>query len=399
MQIIQGTNTIVKSWIPLNEIEDTAYEQLLNMTELPQGIVFRHIAVMPDAHWGRGATVGTVLASKDYVLPNVVGMDIGCGMIASRFDDLTALKLEGKLDELQLRRLFDEICRLIPHGLGESHKEAQVEPWKDLIGVAGEPEHQDKSYLAAPKQLGTLGAGNHFIELQEDESGWLWFMIHSGSRNVGADIAKTYDKRAKKLHERWHTVTPPDLEYLPLEDDAGAEYMHDMLWAAQYAKMNRIHMMDFVQMAIQNVFGIEGELGDEVHVPHNVALRELHFNHYVIVHRKGATPAKAGKQGIIPGSRGHHSYIVKGLGERESFESCSHGAGRAMSRKNAKKSISEEEMRKAIEDFGALPFGVNSRQIDEAPQAYKDIEYVVGIQVGELIDIEHTLKPIFTIKG
>lgn len=415
MYVTEGKNAVIKSWIPFEEIEDVAREQLLLITELP--ILFRHVAVMPDAHYGKGTTVGTVFASRDAFVPTAVGVDIGCGMLAAKYNDLRDALLEMSEDEKKdaLRRLHKEILRLVPVGVGQDHKEPQREAMSKFFNDVDDriggiwpvtklaltylsPDDRQKLEVKAHTQIGTLGSGNHFIELQHDEEGNVWVMIHSGSRWAGATIGSTYMRKAKELNELWHTGAPRDLDFLPIGSGVGDDYFNDMLWATTYAEHNRIHMLRLIETAIQNTFSIEAAQADFVHIPHNYADIETHFGENVWVHRKGATPAREGSLGIVPGSMGTSSYIVRGKGERESFMSCSHGAGRRMSRGAARRELSPESMREQVRGVGSYAFGLSDRMLEEAPDAYKDIDHVMESQ-RDLVEVVHTMRPIFTVKG
>ena len=404
MQVVQGKNTIIKTWTPFEEIEEVAQDQLLRMSELP--IIYKHIAVMPDCHYGKGATVGTVFASQEVVIPSAVGVDIGCGMLAAQYPTFTEKHKEGLPKEIY-RALYKAITKMVPLGVGKQHKEQQTIPFHKFWDVVDrwpsyahglDPIKRAQFEGKTAVQLGSLGAGNHFIELQVDQDDNIWIMVHSGSRNPGNGLGVWYMKKAKELNKKWHTSVPTDLDFLPLEDEWGQNYVQDMDWSVEYAMHNRQYILQLVEIAIQNVLEIDMEHGDLVQVAHNYATMENHFGKNVLVHRKGATPAREGMRGAIPGSMGANSYITIGKGNPDSFMSCSHGAGRTMSRTKAKKTFTREDMTQALQDIGSYGFGATESLLDETPQAYKDIDVVMERQQ-DLVEITHRLRPLFTVKG
>lgn len=391
----QTNNRIAKIWTDdLSNIESQSLDQIRLMLEFPY--LFKHIAVMPDTHLGKGAVVGGVVATEKTVVPNIVGVDIGCGM--SAFD--TGIKLNDDMKKTfweEWRRIVRET---IPVGFKWFNSPQDVPSHLSLDRVKGDIRgNLDK----VPKQLGTLGGGNHFLEAQFDaDTGHIWFMVHSGSRNIGLQISNYYNKKAKEFNERYKSRTPDDLWFLHIEDELFHDYMNDMKWATDYALESRWRMLE----QLTNAFLEAGDRHDMplqvknvrkngINIHHNFATMENHFGENVVVHRKGATQAKEGQIGIIPGSMGSNSYIVKGKGVDDSYKSCSHGAGRTMSRTAAKKSISIEQFEESLESTFNTP---DHRNIDEAPGAYKDIDSVMGNQT-DLVDITNTLKPIITVKG
>lgn len=377
----------IKCWA--TNLEDVALEQAENLARLP--FVYRHVALMPDAHMGYGMPIGGVIGTKNVIIPNAVGVDIGCGMCACKID--TAYYPKDKLKEA-----MGLIRKAVPVGFNH-HKEDQY--WG---GFEKAPELYTeivrRHLTAARKQIGTLGGGNHFIELQRDERDQLWIMIHSGSRNVGLKIAKHYHDEAKKLCEKWHSNIPcQDLAFLPIDSPEGRGYKLSMDFALNFAKANRRHMMNQCLSIIDEVFDpphVNEEKILDVH--HNYAAVENHFGENLWVHRKGATSAREGQLGIIPGSQGTKSYIVEGLGNPESFMSCSHGAGRTMGRKAAQKELDLEEQKKILDDQGIVHGIRHQKDLDEAPGAYKDIDEVMNNQT-DLVKIVHTLTPLGVIKG
>jgi tRNA-splicing ligase RtcB len=379
------------------EIEASARQQLVNLSRLP--IVFHHVAAMPDVHAGIGATVGSVIATERAIIPAAVGVDIGCGMIASRIS-LTA----EDLDEKALKRVFDQISRDVPVGRGQ-HPEgralkAAARPFEPALKtILGKHPALEKRFPRTQNwlfQLGTLGSGNHFIEVCLDEAGYVWVMLHSGSRGIGNAIGTYFIELARRDMERQQSQLPDrDLAYFK----EGAEYFDDYVeavgWAQSYAARNRQAMMDLVLAALERHLPSFEVTSAAVNCHHNYVERERHFGRRVWVTRKGAIRAREGDLGIIPGSMGARSYIVRGKGAEESFQSCAHGAGRRMSRSAATKTFTQQ-------DVAAQTVGVLCRKdkgvIDEIPAAYKDIDEVMANQ-SDLVEVLHTLKQVICVKG
>ena len=395
----------VKMWTRGVPVDDKARQQLANAARLP--IVFRHIAAMPDVHVGIGATVGSVIPTLKAIIPAAVGVDIGCGMMACK----TTLHANDLPDNLGPLR--SAIERAVPHGGGpRSYKRGGRDPgaWENppetvdqvWAGLADEFEqlcalHPRLKNTNNRKHLGTLGTGNHFIEVCLDQDGFVWFMLHSGSRGVGNAIGTHFIELAKKDAEANQRNLPDkDLAYF----EEGAQYFGDYVrgvgWAQRFAAKNREVMMTrliaTVRLCLPKPFETHVEA---VNCHHNYVQQERHFGEDVFVTRKGAVSAKRGELGIIPGSMGARSYIVRGLGNAESFDSCSHGAGRVFSRTQAKKRFTVEDQIKATE-------GVECRKdadvIDEIPMAYKDIDAVMAAQQ-DLVEVVHTLKQVVCVKG
>ena len=391
MKTISTENLPIKLW--LEDIEEGAMEQVKNLANLP--FAFKHIAIMPDSHQGYGMPIGGVLATKGVVIPNAVGVDIGCGMCA----------VKTKLSEIEtdkLKAILGVIRKEIPVGFGH-HKEAQNEelmPQKEKE-VFANPDFPivQREYKKALKQIGTLGGGNHFIEIQKGSDGYIWIMIHSGSRNFGLQIANYYNDIAKKLNAKWHSVVDlkQDLAFLPLDSEEGKAYMREMQYAVDFALANRKLMMDNI---LKIFAGFYGTILHEpmINVAHNYARMENHFGENVVIHRKGATLADDNTIGIIPGSQGTKSYIVRGKGNKESFNSCSHGAGRKMGRKEAERSLVLEDEIKKLDDQGILHGIRGKHDLDEASGAYKDIKTVMENQ-SDLVDVLVELQPLAVIKG
>jgi tRNA-splicing ligase RtcB (3'-phosphate/5'-hydroxy nucleic acid ligase) len=377
----------IKTWLPPGEIEQGALEQLKNAASHPD--VGPQISVMPDCHVGHGVTIGCVLPSPNALLPTAVGVDIGCGMCAVP----TGVKFHSKkMDARFWQKWGTSVQRSVPTGFS-THNHPQK--WDGLeVRLRATPLQQLVRGKGAV-QLGTLGGGNHFLEAQVDEEGEIWFMVHSGSRHTGLRIAGHYTDLAKDITAARGIQTPPALWSLPLDDQIAQDYAYDMEWATDFALESRYRMLEAMLEAFH--LGIEDVGGREaiINIHHNFARIEEHNGERLVVHRKGATSAQPGEMGIIPGSMGAPSYIVRGLGNEESFASCSHGAGRKMSRTVAKNSIDEEDLKTALKGtFTVASKGV----LDEAPQAYKDVTKVIARQA-DLIEVVHTLRPIMTIKG
>ena len=390
----------VKMWTRGVPVEEQARQQLHNAARLP--IVFKHIAAMPDVHYGIGATVGSVIPTLRAIIPAAVGVDIGCGMIACK-TTLGAGDLPDNLGPLR-----SAIERAVPHGRAPGSRDpgswqktpgavdtawAQLEPEFDEICRA----HPKLAKTNSHKHLGTLGGGNHFVEVCLDEQGCVWFMLHSGSRGVGNAIGTLFIELAKQDAMRNDVHLPDrDLAYFEEGSKHFGEYVRAVGWAQKFARLNREVMMRRVIEAAKNVIAKSFQAHIEaVNCHHNYVQQERHFGEDVFVTRKGAVSAQLGELGIIPGSMGARSYIVRGKGNPESFHSCSHGAGRTMSRGDAKRRFTLEDHRRATS-------GVECRKdqavIDETPAAYKDIAAVMAAQQ-DLVDVVHTLKQVVCVKG
>lgn len=383
MNVITTENKPIKLW--LDDIEDGALEQAKNLANLP--FTFRHVAIMPDSHQGYGMPIGGVLATKGVVIPNAVGVDIGCGMCA--------VKLHiNDISKDRLIEIIKQIRKVIPVGFNR-HKEQQDEDLMPSIFSRKTSINIIKNeYDNALHQLGTLGSGNHFIEIQKGDDSHIWVMIHSGSRNFGLKIAEYYNKKAIELNDLYYSVVDKkqELAFFPLDSELGKQYMAEMNYAVEFALVNRKLMMD-------RILNIIGEDHDEmINIAHNYARIENHFGENVVVHRKGATLATTSTIGIIPGSQGTSSYIVKGLGNKESFMSCSHGAGRKMGRKQAQRELDLASEIKLLDSKGVIHAIRNEGDLDEAPSAYKDIDTVMENQK-DLIEILVKLTPLAVIKG
>ncbi|WDF74396.1 RtcB family protein [Novosphingobium sp. KACC 22771] len=400
-QTVEG-GVPIKMWTRGVPVDDKAREQLTRAAKMP--FIFKHVAAMPDVHVGIGATVGSVIPTKGAVIPAAVGVDIGCGMMAAR----TSLMAHDLPDNLEGIR--SAIEQTVPHGrsVGRGKRDngswgsppaAIVEAWANLA-VRFEricDKHPRLKNTNNLTHLGTLGTGNHFIELCLDTEARVWVMLHSGSRGVGNAIGTFFIELAKKDMRKWHINLPDeDLAYFPEGTDHFDDYVEAVGWAQDFAALNRRMMMANVITALRGKIAkpFEAEL-EAVNCHHNYVTRENHFGENVLITRKGAVRAAKGVLGIIPGSMGANSFIVRGLGNAESFHSCSHGAGRVMSRNEAKRQVS-------LADHIADTEGVACRKdvgvIDETPRAYKPIEAVMAAQA-DLVEIVHTLKQVVCVKG
>lgn len=382
--IISTEKRPIKMW--LTNIEDGALQQAKNLANLP--FTFKHIAIMPDSHQGYGMPIGGVLAAKGVIIPNAVGVDIGCGMCAVK----TSLV---DISQKQIKKIFGEIRKVIPLGMNK-HKEFQFGAPEE-VGVLKIVEH---NWGNAKQSIGTLGGGNHFIEIQKGDDGHVWIMVHSGSRNLGLQVATYYNKLAIELNKKWYSSVDPkwELAFLPLDSEEGKSYIAEMNYCVEYALANRKIMMDRILEIFAKEFGAEDLSEPMINIAHNYARMENHFGENVMIHRKGATLATKDTIGIIPGSQGTKSYIVRGKGNPESFNSCSHGAGRKMSRTKAIADLDLDNEVKKLDDQGIVHGIRNKKDLDEAPGSYKDIENVMENQ-SDLVEILVKLTPLGVIKA
>jgi len=384
MQRIRGDKVDVLAWADPGQIESVALDQLRNIARLPW--VFHHVAAMPDVHYGKGATVGSVIAMKDALSPAAVGVDIGCGVAAVR-TSLTAGDLPDSLAGLR-----SEIERVIPVGFEQHRRAVQSEPelWRDFQELT--PAVRDLE-TKARHQLGTLGGGNHFLELCLDTEDRVWLMLHSGSRNIGKTLAEIHIGRARKLAHN-QRLPDRDLAVFLAGTPEMRDYRRDLFWAQRYARKNREAMLQLYQDVLRR-FRPDVGFADAVQCHHNYVAEEVHFGQEVLVTRKGAIRAGKGELGIIPGSMGTRSYVVRGLGNPDSFESASHGAGRRMSRSEAKRRYSVKDLREQTQ-------GVECRKdggvLDEIPAAYKDIGQVME-QQRDLVEVVAELRQVLCVKG
>ena len=379
------------SWTPLSELDSPTIEQIKNLQNHPRG--FHHVAIMPDAHAGIGMPIGGVVALDGAISPNMVGSDIGCGMGAVQ----TSLPVKG-LTRSQIVEIFERVAELVPAGVGRYHEKphqwGEFSRYEQMVKHTEPGWMTDKNWARATASLGTLGSGNHFMELQHDGES-VFLMIHTGSRGLGAVIHQHYAKLAADGNAG---LAPKGLEFFDVDSHYGHCYLRDMNFALAYAEENRRIIMELFEWAFFASLPLRVSKGvrvlSRVNIHHNYAALEHHHGKQVWVHRKGATSAKPHELGIIPGSMGTPSYIVRGRGSVLSFGSCSHGAGRLLSRSKAKEQLTEEQVKRVMRDVyvhGSIP-------IDEAPQAYKDIEDVINKQQ-DLVEVVAKLYPLGVYKG
>ncbi len=394
-QVITEGEKPVKVWT--DELDPRSREQLVNLSRLP--FIHHHVAAMPDVHAGIGATIGSVIATHQAIIPAAVGVDIGCGMAAAR----TSLTAE-QIDERTLKKIFDQISRDVPVGRDQHRDERALSeaaaPFAAPLAAMTDKHPQLLKAFGRfsnwVNQMGTLGGGNHFIEVCLDEAGQVWVMLHSGSRGIGNAIGNYFIELARRDMERWFIQVPDrDLAYFPEGSEHFDDYVTAVSWAQSYARENRDQMMKLVLGALARHLPPFTVTGEVVNCHHNYVEREHHFRADVWVTRKGAIRAREGDLGIIPGSMGARSYIVRGRGNPESFCSCAHGAGRRMSRTAAEKQFTPA-------DLAAQTEGVICRKdkgvLDEIPGAYKDIDQVMANQ-SDLVEVVHTLKQVVCVKG
>lgn len=384
-------NVTVKSWV--TELDEHGRQEVYNLCQLP--FVFHHIALMPDAHGGKGMPIGGVLATKNAVIPNAVGVDIGCGMCAVK----TSVRVDELTPEILRKGILRGIRKQIPLGR-DRHKTPQPEEYMPQgFDIDATTTVVARQINAARKQIGTLGGGNHFIELQRDDEGYLWIMIHSGSRNLGKQVGEFYNQKAEMLNRRWYSSVVSDLSlpFLPVKSDEFSQYWAEMEYCVEFALCNRRLIMHRIQEVIGDTIP-DTRFEPMINIAHNYAAWENHFGENCIVHRKGATLATAGTVGIIPGSQGTCSYITEGLGNPESFMSCSHGAGRRLSRTEARNTLSLQDEIARLDSLGIVHAVRSKADLDESTGAYKDIDEVMAAQ-SDLVRIRTRLTPIAVIKG
>lgn len=394
-QVLTDSRVPVKIWT--DDVDDNSKKQLSNIASLP--FIHHHVAAMPDVHLGLGATIGSVIATDKAIIPAAVGVDIGCGMVACRLS-LTA----NELDEKSLKAVFTQISRDVPVGRGMHNNrrslEEQALPFAPRLQQIIEKHPLLEKTICGTtkwvKQLGTLGGGNHFIEVCLDESNQVWVMLHSGSRGVGNALAEYFIQLAREDMERWMIQLPDrDLAYFPEGAEHFDDYIAAVSWAQEYALQNRQSMADLVLAALKRHLPAFDVTGEVVNCHHNYVAKENHFGENVWVTRKGAIRARAGDLGIIPGSMGAKSYIVRGLGNADSFTSSAHGAGRRMSRTAAEKQFTVNDL---TQQTNGVICRKDSGVIDEIPGAYKDIDRVMENQK-DLTETLHTLKQVVCVKG
>jgi tRNA-splicing ligase RtcB len=381
------------TWVPEEQIEEAALQQVRNLSTMP--FIFKHVAVMPDCHFGLGATVGSCIPTMGAVIPAAVGVDIGCGMIAAR-TPFSRPDLPEDLSEV--RRAIEEQIPLSAGRYNTSVKKTartRVEKLEAKAAETGRLEFYDQRDRNWRKQLGSLGSGNHFIELVLDEQDRVWTFLHSGSRGIGNKVADFHIKIARKLMGRWFISLPdPDLAYLVQDSPEFKDYLTDLAWCQEFALQNRAEMTERVLRLLAHRLG-EFEEEERIECHHNFTQWEHHFGKNVLVSRKGAIQAREGQMGLIPGSMGTRSYVVRGKGCQPAFDTAPHGAGRRMSRNQARKTFS-------MEDFDRDMQGIEVRRseafIDELPGAYKDVDLVME-QSQDLVEVVHTFRQIVNVKG
>lgn len=385
------------------DIERSAMSQMEDMARLP--FAFHHVSLMPDAHTGYAMPIGGVFAADGYVVPYAIGVDIGCSVTLLRID-----LLASGLEEGDVKRLMDQVRRDVPVGNGPQAEHQDLSVWErfpiepNRTQMLDGPMSDIATSDRVKRQLGSLGGGNHFLELQEavgtgPEEGFLFFMIHSGSRSLGKRICDFHVERAQKLNALWKSQTvSKETAYLPLDSDEGRRYIHDMGYAMYFAQRSHGAMSWLVKQAIEKVWGHDADVVTEVaHCHHNFAAMENHFGRNVLVHRKGAVRARAGETVLIPGSMSTGSFIGRGLGNRDSFETCQHGAGRLRGRNATKKIVTTEDLARIMDEAGVYlttPGDVR----DESAPAYKDI-FAVMEASRDLVEPVQQLKPLGVVKG
>jgi tRNA-splicing ligase RtcB (3'-phosphate/5'-hydroxy nucleic acid ligase) len=374
-------------------LEEDTREQAMTTATMP--FIYPHLALMPDAHLGMGATVGSVIPTLGAIMPAAVGVDIGCGMFAVRTQFMG-----GDLPR-ERRPLREAIERDVPLSAGAANRDVPREHTRERLDLltrkAADAGFHPASYADRWElQLGTLGSGNHFIEVTLDEEDRVWLFLHSGSRGVGNKIAQHHIAVARRLCEQWWVTLPhKDLAYLAQGTDEFWAYIRQMRWAQEYALLNREEMMDRVVACVATWVGADVERQEEINCHHNYTEQERHFGREVWLSRKGAIEASAGRPGLIPGSMGTASYVVSGLGNALALNSAPHGAGRAYSRRKARRTFSHDELRAAMV---GIEYRDTDAFIDEIPQAYKDIDQVMA-DAAELVEVRHTLHQIVNVKG
>lgn len=392
-KVIRGDKAVVKIWT--EDVDSASLDQLLAIASLP--FIHKHVAAMPDVHLGKGATVGSVIPQVGAIIPAAVGVDIGCGMTAARL----SMRAEDLPDSLLRVREFIEAK--VPLGTGAGNTKAMISESDPLIVEYRKIVARNKDFGAPPvgrvaAQLGSLGSGNHFIEVCLDEDDRVWVMLHSGSRGVGNKIGSYFISEAKREMDRYFIRLPDrDLAYFPERTDGFDRYVEAVDWAQRYAKRNRDLLLSLTLAAMHNSgvlpqFNVTDEI---ISAHHNYVALENHYGHNVWITRKGAIRARERDLGIIPGSMGDRSYIVRGLGNPDSFCSCSHGAGRRFSRSEAKRRFDVEDL---VESTRGIECRKDTHVLDEIPRAYKPINEVMENQ-SDLVEVVHTLKQVLNVKG
>ena len=389
---IEAGGLEIKLWA--DDIEAGAYRQIMNLSNHP--FARKHIAIMPDCHEGFGMPIGGVLATADVIIPNAVGVDIGCGMSAVK-TSLSGLKTKDT------RTLMSRIREKIPLGFRHHRRSQGDQRMPDPVRLGFDPMELpvvSREYESALQQVGTLGGGNHFIEIQKAEDNSIWIMIHSGSRNIGKQVADYYNRKAVNMNRQAGEDYGPrtELAWLRLDSEAGDDYLKEMQYCMAFGMCNRYLLMERIVEIFEDFFGTGFACEEPINIAHNYAAVESHFGLDLVVHRKGATKASKGLKGIIPGSQGTTSFIVEGKGNKDSFESCSHGAGRVMGRNQAIRTLDLEEEIRRLNKKGIIHSIRTKGDLDEAPSAYKNIHQVMSLQ-SDLVNVLETLSPLAVIKG
>jgi len=392
MRVITSEKLPVKMWT--RDVEQGAMDQIINLANFP--FAFGHIVILPDCHQGFGMPIGGVLPTEKVIVPNAVGVDIGCGMTAVR-TSLTNVKQDV------LKMIMAEIRRQVPLGFKHHEKAQDTSLMPDLRSSEFKIHELTvlaREYKNALYQLGTLGGGNHFIEIQKGADNFIWVMVHSGSRNIGKQVADFYNRLAVELNKKWNIRGTSDkqLAFLYLDSTEGQKYMAEMNYCIDFAFASRRLMLDRIMSIVADYIKDRIQFAEPINIAHNFASQETYHDHKLIIHRKGATQAFNGQLGIIPGSQGTESYIVRGKGNEESFNSCSHGAGRILGRRQAQRQLDLEKERASLEKKNILHSIFHKSDLDEAPGAYKNIKQVMA-QQSDLVDILVELHPLAVIKG
>lgn len=383
VQKIETERIPIKLWA--KNLEEGALQQAKDLANLD--IAYGHIAIMPDSHLGYGMPIGGILATKDAIIPNAVGVDIGCGMCSLR-TNLQDIELDD------LKQVIGKVRESVPVGF-KHNNEKQDREW--MPSLENDLPIVSQEYEKGRYQVGTLGGGNHFIEIQRGSDGYIWIMVHSGSRNIGYTVANYYHKKAILETKKRGDNVPKDLSYFVRGSEDYNNYFKEMNYCIEFALQNRKLMMERVKNAFEKVL-VSVEFSSFINKPHNFAAWETHYEQKLMVHRKGATRAEKGEWGMIPGSQGTSSYLVLGKGNPKSFNSCSHGAGRVMSRAQARKTLDLKKEVATLKNMGVLHALRHKKDLDEAPGSYKDIEEVMALQK-DLVDIQVELTPLAVIKG
>jgi tRNA-splicing ligase RtcB len=391
MFIIKEDNMRVplKIWSHEGTIEQQCIDQMKTVCQLP--FLHHHVALMSDGHFGKGASIGSVVATKNAIIVNLVGVDIGCGVVC--------VKTDIKVPDIDIiKKIMSEVRKQIPVGFNHRDKVSTF-MMPNSTNFGGDSIISEE-FESARTQLGTLGGGNHFCELQKDKDNYLYIMIHSGSRNLGKKVADHYNKLAQELNEKWFSQVPKewDLAFLPEDSKEAQNYLDEMNYCLEFAFKNRQYMMNITIKILNELNLTNKTVFDVINIHHNYVIKESHFGQNVWIHRKGATLAREGTVGLIPGSQGTASYIVKGLGNPDSFNSCSHGAGRKMGRKEAVRTLDFNVEKKKLDDLGIVHSIRNKDDLEEASGAYKNIEEVM-LNQSDLVEIITKLDPLAVIKG